>query len=92
MICDNCLHKEVCGCEGAFEEALTYCKDFMGWIPVKEKLPDPEDVIVTVREGMAYVTTLDCYSLVEYEGFEGYGKDVVAWMPLPQPYKGESEE
>ncbi len=29
MICDNCLHKEVCGCEGAFDEAITYCKDFL---------------------------------------------------------------
>lgn len=29
MICDNCLHKEVCGCEGAFDESLTYCKDFL---------------------------------------------------------------
>lgn len=27
--CDDCLHKEVCGCEGAFDEALTYCKDFL---------------------------------------------------------------
>lgn len=25
--CDNCLHKNVCGLEGANDEAMTYCAD-----------------------------------------------------------------
>lgn len=30
MICDNCLHADVCGKEGVFDSALTYCADFLG--------------------------------------------------------------
>ena len=31
------------------------------------------------------------YSIVEKKRIQN-GFDVIAWMPLPQPYKGESEE
>ncbi len=26
-ICDNCIHDEVCGCEGHLEPALQFCRD-----------------------------------------------------------------
>lgn len=26
-ICENCLHREVCGLEGSYDEALTFCAD-----------------------------------------------------------------
>ncbi len=62
------------------------------WIPISEKLPDAgEVVLVTVNLGSARVVEVDMYSLVEKDGFEGYGKDVIAWMSLPQAYS-EVEE
>lgn len=63
------------------------------WIPCSERLPsedeqDPElGVIVTLGNG---------YSGLQYDWYrDGYWYDwdgfVVAWMPLPKPWKGESD-
>ena len=62
-----------------------------GWIPCSERLPDIEaDVMLSLRsldiytgyrantEGMFYVAG---EGYVEYE-------NVLAWQPLPEPYKG----
>lgn len=58
-----------------------------GWIPVSERLP----------EGGTYITTLDGELVGQEEPFTGMcgienGKwddedCVIAWMPLPEPYK-----
>ena len=29
MLCENCLHNDVCGEEGYLDEALTFCKSFI---------------------------------------------------------------
>ena len=29
VICENCIHKEVCGIEGYYEEALKFCANKM---------------------------------------------------------------
>ena len=58
------------------------------WIPVSERLPDPDkkqDVLVT----------LNYFELeVEPDVWDGdlfwyYGERVIAWMPFPEPYKGD---
>jgi hypothetical protein len=66
------------------------------WIPVTERLPeDDEDVLVT------YIGDAG-YSFIEMVWFNG-GKflsqdgkfeisNVLAWMPLPEPYKRGGEE
>ena len=65
--------------------------DKSGWIPVSERLP--EDGI--------YITTLDGELVGQEEPFTGMcgienGKwddedCVIAWMPLPEPYKEEDQ-
>lgn len=61
------------------------------WIPVSERLPDyNEEVLITDGK---YVTIDERYFLENTEDGEAYTwgingwNDVVAWMPLPEPYK-----
>lgn len=53
------------------------------WIPCSKRLPEkPGKYLVTVRNGNVYAGTFDVIS----------GKfqcAATAWMPLPEPYKGE---
>ena len=72
-----------------------------GWIPVEERLPEisrtPEEddecpeFNVTIR-GAEEATTLK-YSSADGTWFDdnGYVYDVIAWRPLPEPYRQETE-
>ena len=64
------------------------------WIPVSERLPDAIGtylVTLDYKEHGTGVTTLWFHN--KEIGWDLRVADVViAWMPLPQPYKGESEE
>ena len=78
------------------DDALIYAIEVLkdrptGWIPVSERLPDIHDYC------MKYLVS-DCYGHIHTSLFtESRGKswwscsDVKAWMPLPSPYKAESE-
>ena len=70
------------------------------WIPVSERLPDKYDeylVTKTTRDAeiekgyhrFTYVEVMR-YTRYSHWGLKTCG--VVAWMPLPEPYKAESEE
>lgn len=64
------------------------------WIPISERLPKTdEDVLVTNGRGMyiGWIDATDKGWRVDSES-EYFMDDIVAWMPLPQPYKAESEE
>lgn len=50
------------------------------WIPVTKRLPENDDECLTILEdGLYYVQA--------YSDGEWYYDDVVAWMPLPEPYQ-----
>lgn len=71
-----------------------------GWIPVSERLPTFEErVLTTNTDGIIQEAKLEpC----KYGGDELFWmmpsgayfhfNRIVAWMPLPEPYKAESEE
>ncbi len=65
------------------------------WIPVSERLPEP-DVEVLVTDDAGGLATISTDSIYESEATgekEWYtSQRVTAWMPLPEPYKPESEE
>lgn len=56
------------------------------WIPCEERLPEStQEVLVTGINGCVYT------SRIVHGEFE-YGGNVIAWMPLPEPYEGEVEK
>ena len=70
------------------------------WIPVSERLPENSGrylayIVNKHDDKLQYIMTCD-YSVDGYWNWfpddECASDNVVAWMPLPQPYKGESEE
>lgn len=83
-------------------EIERYSRDNAGWIPVEERLPEiyrmPEEddecpeFNVTIR-GAEEATTLK-YSPADSTWFDDYGYvyDVIAWRPLPEPYRPERNE
>ena len=74
------------------------------WIPVSERPPKRgEEVIVSNHYHFWDGNELDSVETLYYEGADELGhvfqtrfgartRNVVAWMPLPEPYKVESEE
>lgn len=72
------------------------------WIPVAEKLPEPETYILVSFDNFTFpdIATYrvdDDGSGAFYPGDEDYtylsvGFYVNAWMPLPEPYRSEVEE
>ena len=71
-----------------------------GWIPVKERLPavEKKSYLVTyqAKNGRRYVKEAYC----EYTGESPYAAywtkknkgEVIAWMPLPEPYREDEVE
>ena len=59
------------------------------WIPCSAKMPeDNTDVIVCFYSGT--VTEMRYWRNGIFQGiYEHTTKSIVAWMPLPKPYKGE---
>ena len=59
------------------------------WIPVTERLPDKECFgLVTVNDGAIYTD----FSLFRKDGrFIEHTDEVIAWMPLPEPYREGKE-
>lgn len=66
------------------------------WIPVSKRLPDRDVDVLTYHRNESfdyqYVSWID-ESTGKWAGFIGNLHDeVIAWMPLPEPYKAGSEE
>lgn len=82
-----------------YEKGYADAKEEMGWIPCSERLPEyGEDVLITDEWGV-YIAR--CYNLSRnreepqaswwYGDANEYRTHPLAWMPLPEPYKGEQE-
>ena len=65
------------------------------WMPVSERLPE-KDVEVLATTIWDEVTMAEMYSANDWYIHEGATNvktdEIAAWMPLPEPYKAESEE
>lgn len=59
------------------------------WIPVNDRLP--EKYTYTLWCSLGGCVQSDYFNGEFWEDAEKYGYEVIAWMPLPQAYKVESE-
>ena len=69
----------------AVDDAVTAIKALPSaqqWIPCSERLPEKDgEYLTTTEDGLCDVES--------YGDGEWFYDDVVAWMPLPEPWKGE---
>lgn len=71
-----------------------------GWIPCSERLPKEDEYVGNVCKyyliqdeyGDMHVAHLSGRGWETIESVKALGCDVVAWMPLPTPYKGGDSE
>ena len=68
---------------------------FGRWIPVSEGLPERSVWVLAyckTKDGYEYQTTLLlCKYTGEWTDNDDFCDEVIAWRPLPEPYKKESE-
>ena len=57
------------------------------WIPVTERLPEYGTEVVTINKDDEY----EINHVIDEEDGEWFFDGAVAWMPLPDPWKGEQE-
>lgn len=66
------------------------------WIPVSERLPEDEEEVLCFLESEEMAVLFRRNDWGQYEWVDGGvatgSYDVVAWMPLPKPYKAEGSE
>lgn len=58
------------------------------WIPVSESLPKSNQIVLVTEDGEVKLCTYEHWYGYRY-GFYGSRGNVTAWMPLPEPYRGE---
>lgn len=71
-----------------------------GWIPCSERLPKEDEYVGNVCKyyliqdeyGDMHVAHLSGRGWETIESVKALGCDVVAWMPLPKPYREDGEE
>ena len=68
-----------------------------GWIPCSERLPDWKDmvegVIITTENGrVTFADYCTGNGMFHDVGQDVWASDILAWMPLPTPYRGGDTE
>ena len=61
------------------------------WIPCSERLPENEEImLITTKSKKGNLSINRAYYLEKTKSWHGTGTmaEVIAWMPLPEPYSG----
>ena len=83
MFRNGCLE----GIEALMAEGEIYDIDYTGWIQCSERLPEAgKYVLRTIRKFGWHGEEYWSVDIGPYNTNDG---SIIAWMPLPEPYKGE---
>jgi len=97
--CNHCQHVEMCERREYVEgQGCEFFDNGNRWIPISERLPEDKTYVLTtikIPNRIAHARS------GWYEGgffhndngdvWKATDMEVIAWMPLPEPYKAESE-
>lgn len=87
--CYDCTHVEMCGWRKEVEEqGCEFFGDGIGWVPVSERLPIPPTFCLVTTDG-SHGDVIDI-ALYMSDGWHK-ASEVIAWMPLPEPYREDGE-
>jgi len=70
---------------GWIETEIDECPTVTNWIPVSERLPENESYVLAALDD-GFAATVGYTG--DWELWDDSG-EVIAWMPLPEPYKPE---
>ena len=90
IACDNCYECIKEACKNIIRKHMNN-----GWIPCSERLPEDEQehVLACRRDGSIDTARYSPYSDRWYVGSMcSVSLDVIAWRPLPEPYRPERSE
>ena len=79
----------------SFNRDIEWLRDFIrrmdgGWIPVEERLPENNyDVLATTFDGDVICAW---YNMASKKWFGYEEEDIIAWRPLPEPYRPEGSK
>lgn len=85
-------HCEMCNIARAYQHGYEIGQEDMsktGWIPVSERLPIPPTFCLVTTDG-SHGDVIDI-ALYMSDGWHK-ASEVLAWMPLPEPYKEMNHE
>lgn len=98
--CPKCRHWEVFvrgECEWnyhcEFEPIESLRTEHQEWIPCEERLPDSSIDCLVTRNSMYLIRNYTDMAVFEDDGTwsSEEGGEIVAWMPLPEPYEGSEQ-
>ena len=94
--CDYCTHVEMCAWrKEVHEDGCEFFDDGKGWIPCSERLPeDKQEILFSTKTGCVHSGRYhDNDSANQWYSHRNrmmaWNNVVTAWMPLPQPPKGD---
>ena len=70
--------------ETLMAEGEIYDIEYSRWIPVSERLPEEDGLYLVYTEEQPFVCS--------FKDGEFFIDEVIAWMPLPEPYKAEGND
>ena len=76
-----------CESEEEQQKAIEQLKSLQ-WIPCSERIPEYGEAVLTVNDDEDY----EINHVIDEDNGEWFYDGAIAWMPLPEPYKGEEYE